>query len=106
MQPHQQRVVAEKAELDEKIAGLRTFIAGNIYESLTVGERTRLVRQLAHMTAYSNVLGERIAAFVPEPDLFTTHIEALAPAIDTFTAPTTLPADGSGANTYKLLDQA
>jgi hypothetical protein len=63
LQPHQQRAVTEKAELDEKIGKLDTFRHGDIYHTLSVAERDRLTRQYAHMKDYSNVLGERIAAF-------------------------------------------
>ena len=63
MQPHQERVVTEKAELDSKIEKLDTFLHGSIYQTLTDEERMRLMRQFCHMKDYSNVLGERIAAF-------------------------------------------
>jgi hypothetical protein len=63
MQPHQERVVTEKAELDSKIEKLDTFIHGSIYAALDNDERIRLMRQFCHMKDYSNVLGERIAAF-------------------------------------------
>jgi len=63
MQPHQQRVVDEKTELDEKIEKLNTFTDTDIFKVLPVAEQGRLVRQLAIMNNYSGVLGERIAAF-------------------------------------------
>ncbi len=63
MQPHQERVVTEKKELDEKIEKLDAFLHGAIYRTLAQGEQERLTRQLCHMTLYSKVLGERIAAF-------------------------------------------
>jgi hypothetical protein len=63
MQAHQERVVAEKSELDTKIVKLDAFRHGDIYHTLSVAERDRLTRQYAHMKDYSNVLGERIAAF-------------------------------------------
>ena len=63
MQPHQERVVAEMKELDEKIVKLDTFRHSPLYETLPVAERDRLTRQYAHMKDYSNVLAERIAAF-------------------------------------------
>jgi uncharacterized protein len=63
MQAHQERVVTEKAELDAKIEKLDVFRHGDIYHTLSVAERDRLTRQYAHMKDYSNVLGERIAAF-------------------------------------------
>ena len=63
MQPHQQRVVDEKTELDEKITKLRAFFDNPIYKSLLIDEQERLDRQLQYMLDYSEVLGERIAAF-------------------------------------------
>lgn len=63
MQPHQERVVVEKKELDEKVDKLDAFIHGTIYPTLAEAERMRLMRQLCHMRDYSNVLTERIAAF-------------------------------------------
>jgi hypothetical protein len=63
MKPHQERVVTEKSELDEKRQKLTAFIGGEIYRGLDPVEQSRLNRQLEAMTLYSNVLGERIAAF-------------------------------------------
>lgn len=63
MQPHQERVVAEKSELDEKIVKLTSFIGGSIYRTLPEQEQSRLNRQLEAMRLYSNVLTERIDAF-------------------------------------------
>ena len=65
MQPYQERVVAEKAELDEKLGKLETFIfrgAGKWFDVLAA-ERLRMTKQYCHMMDYSRVLGERIAAF-------------------------------------------
>ncbi len=66
MQPHQERVVAEKAELDAKIEKLSEFIPGSIMGSLPAAEQSRLRIQLHIMQAYSTVLGERIYAFTAE----------------------------------------
>lgn len=63
MQPHQERVVAEKSELDKKRAKLTSFIGGETYRTLDQVEQSRLNRQLEAMTLYSNILAERIAAF-------------------------------------------
>jgi hypothetical protein len=63
MKPHQERVVVEKSELDVKIKALTAFTHGTIFPTLDPAEQMRLKVQLDHMTAYSNVLGERIAAF-------------------------------------------
>lgn len=63
MAPHQQRVVDEKTELDEKLQRLRDFFGGAIYPNLSEEERDRLNRQAGVMQQYSDILGERIAAF-------------------------------------------
>lgn len=63
--PHQQRVVAEKAELDAKIEKLTAFIDTPIFEGLFTAEQTRLQCQITVMSAYSVILGDRIEAFTP-----------------------------------------
>lgn len=65
LQPHQQRVVAEKAELDDRLNKLLAFTAGPIFGNLSAAERGLLHEQASYMQAYSNVLGQRIAAFAP-----------------------------------------
>lgn len=63
LQPHQQRVVIEKAELDEKLAKLLAFHGTATFNALPPDEQDRLIRQSVWMGEYSAVLGERIAAF-------------------------------------------
>lgn len=63
LQPHQQRVVAEKAELDDKLAKLNAFGRTPLFASLPADEQGRLNRQHLLMEQYSAVLGERIADF-------------------------------------------
>ena len=64
LKPHQQRVVEEKSDLDEKIAKLKDFTNNNpVFATLPEDEQARLTRQYDIMLAYSAVLGERIAAF-------------------------------------------
>jgi hypothetical protein len=63
MQPHQQRVVDEKAELDSKLEKLRAFLPSPIFAKLDEDERKRLFTQANIMSDYSEILGERIAAF-------------------------------------------
>lgn len=68
LQPHQQRVVDEKADLDEKVAKLAAFIAtfdnpNSVFAALSEPERHRLYDQHRAMVTYSTILGERIAAF-------------------------------------------
>ena len=65
MQPHQERVIEEKKQLDEKREKLTAFIGGSVYRTLEATEQSRLNRQLEAMSLYSNILGERIAAFAP-----------------------------------------
>ncbi len=59
--PHQQRVIDEKRELDERLAKLRTFLQGTIFMMLDDGEKDCLVCQESTMEMYSDLLGERLA---------------------------------------------
>ena len=61
--PHQQRVVKEKEELDEKLEKLLRFFMGDVYKKLDIAEQDRLSAQATAMKRYSDILGERIAAF-------------------------------------------
>lgn len=63
MPAHQQRVVAEKAELDSKLAKLTGFFSTAVFHSLPESEQSRLLRQGVAMRAYSSILGARVAAF-------------------------------------------
>lgn len=65
MAPHQERVVNEKAELDEKLQKLSAFttMQNATFEGLPHAEKDRLIRQRGIMEQYSAVLAERIAAF-------------------------------------------
>lgn len=62
-QPHQLRVVQEKADLDTKLAALKSFVAGDIFPTINKAEQDHLVRQAEAMEQYSSILGERIAIF-------------------------------------------
>jgi hypothetical protein len=62
------RVLKEKEDLDEKIAKLSAFTVGYVCAGLPDKERDRLARQLSAMIGYSEILGERIAAFDAEAD--------------------------------------
>ena len=63
MAPHQQRVVDEKNELDEKLTKLEAFFSNPLWATLPSDEQARLSRQSEVMREYSDILGERIAAF-------------------------------------------
>ncbi len=63
--PHQQRVVDEKAALDDKHEKLRAFLGRDDFVTIVADEkeRERLYRQSSVMAEYSQVLRERIEAF-------------------------------------------
>jgi hypothetical protein len=64
MQPHQQRVVDEKTELDKKATALGSFIdTSQSFVTLDAAEQDRLREQYDVMGTYSEILGARIAAF-------------------------------------------
>ena len=64
MQPHQDRVVEEKKELDEKIVKLDLFIESNpLFQKVPLDEQNRLRSQLDVMQEYSAILKDRIANF-------------------------------------------
>ena len=64
IQPHQQRVIDEKAELDTKAHALSQFIGCSpIFETIDPAEQERLKVQNDLMWQYSEILGLRIAAF-------------------------------------------
>lgn len=63
MEPYQERVVAEKAELDEKIIKLGTFLTSETANTLKQPERSLLIQQHQAMLAYSYILRDRIELF-------------------------------------------
>jgi hypothetical protein len=63
MLPHEERVVTEKNELDDKIEKLSKFIKGPTFENLENFQKQCLNKQLNIMQSYSDVLTERISHF-------------------------------------------
>jgi hypothetical protein len=63
MTPHQERVVQEKKDLDEKIEKLKTFTGGTVYPNLDAIDQFLLSDQLTYMEGYSRTLGHRIGRF-------------------------------------------
>ena len=61
--PHQQRVVDEKAELDDRRAKLANFYSSPVFHGLSESEQSLLLRQGVAMRTYAEILGERIAGF-------------------------------------------
>lgn len=61
---YQLRVIEEKAQLDEKLSKLKTFIDGNpTFNTMEVTDRHLLVQQVHVMEQYSSVLAQRILRF-------------------------------------------
>ena len=65
MQPHQQRVVDEFTELQDKLTKLDNFIFSDKFEEIVSDkdERHRLIAQFGYMRSYASVLKERIDNF-------------------------------------------
>lgn len=62
--PHQQRVVDELQQLQNKLTALRNFIdRAPLYQRLDDAEKQRLRLQAGYMAGYAAVLGDRIEAF-------------------------------------------
>ena len=65
LQPHQQRVVDEHRDLDEKAIKLSVFVDGIAFAGLDSVDRALLREQLVVMRQYLYVLKQRIARFKP-----------------------------------------
>lgn len=63
LQPHQQRAVAEKAELDTRLDALNAFRDSITYLGLSVPDQVHLTVQAFYMTGYSEMLAIRIKNF-------------------------------------------
>lgn len=63
LQPHQQRVITERDELQTKLDALTRFIDSTLFETLPKAEQGRLQRQKLIMIDYLAVLNERIEAW-------------------------------------------
>lgn len=64
MEEYQERVIAEKVALDEKIVNLSGFVrSGMDLACVPIAEQCRLISQLTIMRAYSSVLEDRIACW-------------------------------------------
>lgn len=63
MQPHEQQVVDEQAELEDKLRRLNDFTKVSTFDLLDSEEKTLIRMQLEVMRTYSSILGLRIARF-------------------------------------------
>lgn len=63
MEDYQKRVIAEKEELDGRLARLEKFISSTKFSNVREEEQERLSVQAEIMKEYSEILSERIKAF-------------------------------------------
>ncbi|HAS8353333.1 TPA: hypothetical protein I7721_19805 [Vibrio vulnificus] len=64
MQPHQQRVVDEQTDLEDKVTKLNTFIASSsVFTDLDATQQGLLMAQVGAMNSYLEILNLRIASF-------------------------------------------
>ena len=63
MQKYQERVVAERDELVDKITKLTKFLYSERALRIPLAEEDRMKKQLASMLGYAGALCERIKAF-------------------------------------------
>jgi hypothetical protein len=64
MKPHEQRVVLEQQDLEEKIQKLDAFALTDVFKMLPVEDRCLLTKQASVMREYSAILIDRINRFV------------------------------------------
>ncbi|WFQ80496.1 hypothetical protein PXH59_04995 [Xenorhabdus sp. SF857] len=67
LQPHQQRVIDELAELNKRIEKLSGFIGGDIYNALEETDRYLLRVQQSAMYNYAEILHMRVKRFSSPP---------------------------------------
>ena len=63
LQPHQQRVVEEEADLAWKVLKLGQFIDAPLFDTVPKSDQVLLIEQRVHMTGYLAILRQRIATF-------------------------------------------
>lgn len=66
LKPHEERVLAERAELADKCVKLEAFIASDAFKSVDILDRDLLEEQHNAMTGYLAVLDRRIERFAPQ----------------------------------------
>lgn len=65
--PHERRVVAEKAQNDDRVTKLTAFVGTERFRGLNSLDRQRLEIQLSGMSLVGNVLSDRVDDFPPAP---------------------------------------
>lgn len=77
---HLDRVREEKRELDERIARLSAFLVTEMFNGLGFVEQANLQAQRTAMTAYSSILGKRLAGTTGDSAVPSVDTAAGAPA--------------------------
>jgi hypothetical protein len=67
LQPHERRVVAERAQNDDRVQKLAAFLESDRFQSLDSLKQQHLQIQHDAMTLLANVLADRIDDFAPAP---------------------------------------
>lgn len=63
LQPHEERVIAERIELAEKCVKLEAFITSDAFKAIDILDRDLLEEQHNAMTIYLAVLDRRVERF-------------------------------------------
>lgn len=66
LQPHEERVIAERTELSEKCVKLEAFIVSDGFKVIDILDRNLLEEQYNAMTAYLDILDRRIERFASQ----------------------------------------
>jgi len=66
MQPHEQRVIDEREELESKLAKLRIFLHSKVFKTLADFDQSLLMTQANVMANYSEILRLRIERFAKD----------------------------------------
>ena len=63
LQDWQERVLQERAELEERCAGIDAFITSDTFQRISLVEQDLLFAQAQAMMDYSHILTKRIGTF-------------------------------------------
>ena len=63
LQPHQQRVVEEREDLEERLMKLKVFLTSDVFQTLDDTNKDLLETQAVVMGHYLTILTARIALF-------------------------------------------
>lgn len=76
LEPHEVRVLAEQAELSDRLSKLKAFIGSERFGAMPQEDRVLLSLQLGWMEGYSSILAARIDKFLVNADDFALPAQA------------------------------